>query len=137
MNRLALVFAAGLGGALIVVACSDDSPTRADAATCDCPAAESPITAARLHRVDQAGTIAASNDTATLVADCPQGELLVAGSCYIDVDNTAHDVFLTGAGQVPADAAAPATSWACHWVNKSTTGTANIRAQAVCLKPAP
>lgn len=138
MKTLALVVAAALGGALVVVACSDDSPRDADAAVCDCPAAEPPITAARLHRVGVATATAAPNSIASPSADCPVGELLVSGSCYLDVDNTGRgDVTLTFAGQIPSDPSMQATTWRCDYTNKSATETAIVRAQAVCLRPAP
>ena len=137
MKTLALVLAAGLGGALIVVACSDDSPVDADAAVCDCPAAEPPINAARLHRVETGTAIAMPNSIASPNVTCPVGELLLSGSCYLDVDNTARDVTLTFAGQIPSDPSMQATTWRCDFTNKSATSTATVRAQALCLRPAP
>lgn len=137
MKTLALVVAAALGGALIVVACSDDSPPSADAAVCDCPAAEPPITAARLHRVGVATATAAPNSIASPSASCPDGELLISGSCYLDVDNTVREVTLTYAGQIPSDPSMQATTWRCDFTNKSATETAIVRAQAVCLRLAP
>ena len=113
MKTLTLVVAAGLGGALIVVACSDDSPVDADAAVCDCPAAEPPITPARLHRV-QTSAIAGTNAVASPSATCPPGELLLSGSCYLDVDNTAREVTITFAGQIPSDPTMQATTWRCE-----------------------
>lgn len=136
MKRLVSILAAALAGAIIVVACSDDSPPDADAATCDCPAAEAPLTATRMHRVDAAVTIA-TNSIDTPTAGCPAGELFVSGSCYIDVDNTPREVSLMFAGAVPSDATSEARGWTCQFVNRSATATATVRAQALCLRPAP
>lgn len=135
MKILATIVAAALGGAAFVVACSDDSPTDVDAAVCDCPTAEAPLTAARLHRVDSSGTVNA-NDVAEPIGTCPAGELFVSGSCYIDTDNTAREVTLMFAGAFPVDAASEARGWGCRFVNRSATATATVRAQALCLRPA-
>ena len=134
MKTLLVVVAASLGGALAVVACSDDSPGHADAATCDCPAAEAPITASRIHRVEEAGT-AASNGYTTPTATCPSGELFLSGSCYIDQDNTAREVSVVTAGATPTGATTEARSWQCVFLNTSPTATAEVRAQAMCLRP--
>ncbi len=136
MKRLVSLLAAALAGAVVVVACSDDSPKDADAAACDCPAAEAPLTATRMHRVDDGGTIAA-NSIADATAGCPAGELFVSGSCYIDTDNTAREVTLMYAGALPSDATSEARGWGCRFVNRSATATATYRAQALCLRPAP
>lgn len=126
--------------AAIVVACSDDSPPRIDAAdaaaVCDCPAAEAPITAARMVRVDAIET-AATNTGAAPTARCPTGSLLVTGSCYIDQDNTARELSLTHYGIQPRDATMQPVFWECVFSNKSTTQTGVVRAQALCLIPAP
>lgn len=136
MKTLFTILAAALGGAALVVACSDDSPPDADAAVCDCPAAEAPITSSRMHRVD-ATAPAATNALASPSAACPAGEIFISGGCYIDVDNTAREVTLMFAGAVPGDAAQEARAWECRFVNRSATATATVRAQALCLRPAP
>lgn len=133
MKTLVMLLSAALAGALLVVACSDDSPPDADAATCDCPAAERPLTAARMRRVDGTNT-AAANSVASASAACPAGELFVSGSCYIDTDNTAREVALMFAGALPGDASQEARAWECDFVNRSATATATIRAQALCLR---
>ena len=127
--------------AAIIVACSDDSPPRidaadaADAAVCDCPAAEAPITAARIVRVDDLRT-AAANMIQEPIAACPGGSILLSGSCYIDQDNTAREISLRWTGSEPMEANMAARSWRCSFDNKSTTATAIVRAQALCLIPA-
>ena len=121
--------------AAIIVACSDDSPQNADAATCDCPAAEAPIDTTRMARVDDVRT-AAANEVQAPIATCPNGSLLLGGSCYIDQDNTAREITLRWAGAEPVDATAPGNSWRCSFDNKSLTATATVRAQALCLTPA-
>lgn len=136
MKAIILAIASAAAGALVVVACSDDSPGDADAAVCDCPAAEPPITAARIHRVD--GTVvAAVNTISSPGAECPAGEILLSGSCYIDDDQTGRELSLLASGAVPEEAAQAAAAWHCHFLNRSLTITATVRAQAFCLKPAP
>ncbi|MBK9031547.1 MAG: hypothetical protein IPL61_09465 [Myxococcales bacterium] len=134
MKSILLLTAGTIVGVTIVVACSDDSPGDADAAVCDCPAAEAPITASRVHRVDGDGT-AGVNGVTFVAAVCPVGELFLSGSCYIDVDNTAREVFVQTAGATPAAADQEARAWECHFQNDSLTATATVRAQALCLRP--
>lgn len=134
MRHLVSIIGAALAGALIVIGCSDDSPADADAATCDCPAAERPLAASRIHRVDGAGT-AATNTITSPIALCPAGELFLSGSCYIDQDNTAREVSLMQSGAVPSGATEEARAWQCHFLNTSPTATAEVRAQAMCLRP--
>jgi len=135
MKPFIYLTAGAAASAAIIVACSDDSPQNADAATCDCPAAESPITATRLIRVDDT-RIAAANAGGGAFAMCPLGALLVGGSCFVDEDNTARELSLTFFGMEPRDPTMPATSWICAFDNKSLTATATVRAQALCLTPA-
>ena len=134
MRQLASLLGAALAGALIVIGCSDDSPADADAATCDCPAAEPPITASRVRRVDSMVTLG-TNTIAAPLAVCPAGELLLGGSCYIDLDNTAREVTLMQSGAEPKAAADEARQWSCHFLNTSMVATAEVRAQAMCLRP--
>lgn len=137
MRTLVLVASSALAGALVVVACSDDSPSPADAdaGACNCPAAEPPINAARLHRVDGAlGTVALASQLQVGV-NCPSDELLIGGSCYIEQDETAQQVFLKEAGMGPKSASAAGVGWNCLYGNQSTVGTAMVRAQALCLRP--
>lgn len=132
MKAAALCIASALAGAVAVVACSDDSPSDADAAVCDCPASEPPITATRLHRVDGAASQTAVNTVSLASANCPVGEIALSGSCYIDQDRTPRQVFTQTAGATPDGGA-----WVCYFVNNDLTNTADVHAQALCFKPAP
>jgi hypothetical protein len=137
MKRLVLILASALAGALIVVACSDDSPTPADAdaGACNCPAAEPPITLERMHRVEGGLVTVPLASQALAAISCPTGEILLGGSCYIEQDETAQQVFLKESGIGPRDAASPGQGWRCLYGNQSTVGTAMVRAQALCLRP--
>ena len=137
MKTIITVAASALAGALVVVACSDDSPTPADAdaGSCNCPAAEPPINAARLHRVDSGLVTVPLASQAEAGIACPTGELLLGGSCYIDQDETAQQVSLKQAGMQPEGGGVTGTAWSCLYGNQSTVGTAMVRAQALCLRP--
>lgn len=137
MKAIVLCIASALAGAVAVVACSDDSPHDADAAVCDCPAAEPPITSTRLHRVDGAVMQATANGVSQAFANCPAGEIAVSGSCYIDTDRTPRQVWVQSAGALPVSASMTGGSWACNFVNNDLTNTADVHAQALCFKPAP
>lgn len=130
------LLAASLAGALIVVACSDDSPTDADAAVCDCPAAEPPITQARVHRVDSGPGTLAPGQSGHAVALCPAGDIVLSGSCFLSQDPTGL-IFMKGSYAVPQDPAMAPNGWACDPVNTGTIGDAEYHAQAICLRPAP
>lgn len=136
MKAIILCIASAFVGAVAVVACSDDSPSDADAAACDCPAAEPPITASRLHRVDSAVQQAAVNTVSIPTANCPQGELLISGSCYIDADRTPRQVWVQSSGMLPSGASMDGGAWVCNFANNDLTNTADVRAQALCLRPA-
>lgn len=136
MKALSLALASGLAGAAIVIACSDDSPRRADAATCDCPIAEPPITQARIHRVAVPTTVP-TGSSAIATAGCATDEVLLSGGCEITADNTPDQIVIEISAPHPGDLTVSADSWTCRWRNGSFTGTAEVRAQALCLRPAP
>ena len=140
MKSIVYLATGAVVSAAIIVACSDDSPPRidaadaADAAVCDCPVREAPITAARFVRVDMVET-AATNTGTSPIATCPAGSLLMTGSCYIDQDNTARELSLLTFGVSPREAAMQPLAWSCSFLNRSTTQTGIVRAQALCLLP--
>jgi len=128
------ILAALLGAAVatsLVLACSDDSPGRADAAVCDCPAAEPPI-AGRLSTIRGLDGILAANSSANAFAACPAGSTLLTGHCYlVNEPGTppAAAIRQFGADQLNA------LIWDCRWDNFNG-GSAVIHAEAVCLVPA-
>ncbi len=128
MKKLALILSAGFAGAVVVVACSDDSPHDVDAATCDCPAAEPPITTARIRRVEGPTATVTSGTIGGAGAVCPAGEVLVTGGCTVLVGT--DDLVLMEA--FPNDA----SNFACAWRNNGP-GDAQVRAIANCLRPVP
>ena len=128
MKKLALVLTSALAGAVVVVACSDDSPHDVDAATCDCPAAEPPVTVARIHRVEGPMATITASTIGGAGAACTAGEVLVTGGCI--VLTATPGLVLTEA--FPNDA----MNFACGWFNNGP-GDAQVRAIANCLRPAP
>jgi len=127
-----LIFVAGATCAAgLIIACSDDSPHDADAATCDCPAAEPPL----------AGRIATTRGTdATLevsggggaLATCPAGSTLISGSCHLIEDGGGSpSASLVNSG--PDDI--NPSIWVCNWHN-GPGFTATIHAEVRCLIPA-
>lgn len=136
MNTLPVAIAAAIAGALIVVACSDDSPHDADAAVCDCPAAEPPVTAARIHRVETINVSVPPNGFGNPIVDCPASEVPISGGCEIVVDNSAGRMVLMESHPFSNVAGGPTTSWRCSFKNDGGTGAAEVRAIALCLAPA-
>src|SRR4051812_12630953 len=102
------VIAGMLAGVVLVLSCGDDSPGRADAATCDCPAAELPI-AGRIMVVDSTRIIAA-NSRGSVDAGCPQGALRLSGSCTTADLNPVRDVTLEQSGFYDAS---DQRGWSC------------------------
>ena len=115
----------------LIVSCSDDAPADADAAVCDCPAAEPPITG-RTMRIQGVDGILPANGVGGAGADCPSGSTLITGWCtFENVAGTPPQLALVQVGSSPA---AP-NSWTCIWQNYNG-GSAILRAEAVCLVPA-
>ncbi len=121
-----------LAGVLIGIAsmlsCGDDSPGNADAASCECPAAEPPI-AGRIIVVDQTQVIAANSDGVG-GAGCPPGAHILTGSCTVDTF-TGRDVILRQSGFYGL---VPPTDWNCSFRNNEAVPV-TIKASAVCLMP--
>lgn len=113
----------------LVIACSDDSPGDADAAVCDCPAAEPPL-AGRIM------TVRASNPLTPGTgggqgAFCPAGAKVLGGACDVMVDDPVIQVqssrFLNAGGQ---------EGYQCLWsgINQTVANTGIV--EAICLLPA-
>lgn len=115
-----------LAGMMLVISCSDDSPSSADAATCDCAPAEAPL-AGRIEIVTAPQMIPPNSDLGQSI-QCPDGALFLSGGCGT-VDGSLPDILLrqskpTMTGQ----------GWSCWFRNNETTPV-TIQASAVCLLP--
>ncbi|MEZ4402569.1 MAG: hypothetical protein R3B06_21275 [Kofleriaceae bacterium] len=135
MKIVPVAIASALAGALVVVACSDDSPGDADAAVCDCPAAEPPITTGRIHVATDTNTIA-PNAGDNALAQCQTNEVLLSGGCEITLDNSAGKMVLVQSYPYTVVGATTPQGWYCTWRNDAGSGPADVRAIATCLAPA-
>lgn len=123
-----LVLAGLFAGVALVVSCSADSPSNADADTCNCPAAEPPIIG-RITVVDAFQTIAA-NSTGGQGVECPERSVLLSGSCTTDTVNPLRDVTLSQSGFYDAG-----REWNCEFKNNEATPV-RIKVSVRCLAPA-
>jgi hypothetical protein len=127
---IALTLAAG---AAFVLSCSGDSHSLADAA-CSCPASEPPL-AGRFVTVSLPGTIAAGAVDVAAVA-CPAGAQLISGSCTTAVLNPIPaNLVLIESGFFENPPTLP-QGWSCWFKNNGATAI-DIKATAICLRPAP
>ncbi|HWO20497.1 MAG TPA: hypothetical protein VNO30_17125 [Kofleriaceae bacterium] len=126
----AVRFLAGvLAGVALVLACSDDSPGNVDAGTCDCPAAEPPISG-RVVIVNSTVVIAGGSSNGES-AVCPQGAQLLSGSCTTPDINPLRDVTLQQSGFYQS---VTAVAWRCEVKNNEATPV-TIKVSAICLMP--
>jgi hypothetical protein len=126
-SSVVLLLAGMLAGIVLVLSCSDDSPGNADAATCDCPAAEPPV-AGRLVR-DSNTLIINPNTNGAQGAACPQGGLLISGMCTNEPVTSGADLTLQQSGT-----AGNGQGWTC-WFKNNSAAPVTIRATAICLMP--
>jgi hypothetical protein len=127
ISWLAAILSGALVGAAVVVACSDDSPGAADAATCECAAAEPPLTG-RIVRVRATGEIE-PNVGGSAGAVCQPGAIILGGSCRLMEGN--RNVFLTEAGIGNGGG----MGYSCDWRSMSNSADTGV-AEAICLMPA-
>jgi len=128
LNSLVLLAVGAVGGIALIVACSDDSPTDADAAVCDCPAAEPPLTG-RIVALRASAPIVAGSAGSTSVA-CPAGSTILGGACEVETPDSAillmeSRFFRTGNPQ-----------YACRWSALEATVANTGTAEVICLTPA-
>lgn len=130
------IVAGMVAGVIFVVSCSDDSPGTADAATCDCPAAEPPL-AGRIVIVEATRTLDPSQ-VGSLQAACPTGAQLLSGSCTQATTGPqlVPDIRLIESGFYPHPNPANQNIWSCTFQNH-VIDTRDFRVQAICLKPTP
>jgi hypothetical protein len=126
MVQLSLGAAFGVG---MVLSCSDGSPDRTDAATCDCPASEAPLAGRVVTNEGEPQPIAAGARSGTSV-QCPPGMQFLSGSCAAADPTLLEDIALIQFGFDKSF-----SSWFCDFKNNKTT-TVMVRASVQCLKPA-
>lgn len=123
---------AAISGAILacslVLSCSDDSPTTADAhVDCDCPVAEPPL-AGRVVRVTENVPIPVQTGVA-FSASCAAGATLIGGGCGLD--QASNLMTLVESRPDPASDA-----FLCVWYNPTMVANTGI-VTAICLNPAP
>ena len=122
------LIASGLAaGMLLVISCSDDHPGSADAATCDCPAAEPPL-AGRVQIVKATQEISAGSFGGQSNR-CPENSVLLSGGCGTPDGQPAELELQQSRPAMTED------GWACHFRNNAT-GPVTIQVTAFCLVPA-
>lgn len=126
-SNVVFLIAGVIAGVAFVLSCSDDSPNHADAATCDCPAAEAPI-AGRIMVVSNTRVIAANARGGEGIG-CPAGAALLTGSCTTQSVNPLRDVTLEQSGFYENE-----DGWACFFKNNEATPV-TIKVSARCLVP--
>lgn len=126
LRQAPYVVAGFLAGIVLVLSCSDDSPRMADAAVCDCPVSEPPITGSRIVRIEEPFTVP-PNDRGGQGARCPLDAIPLSGGCAA-AEGQVPEVIIEQS--IPGD-----TSWNCQWRNP-TNAPIEVRAIVRCLKPA-
>jgi len=126
-----LLLSIGTGfGVGMVLSCTNDSPRRSDAATCDCPASESPIPG-RVVSIDSNLVTVGPNAQGAAAGGCDPGMQFLSGSCTAEkFFLTFDDVTLQQAGFDKAS-----NSWVCIFKNNKTVPV-QVKASVLCLKPA-
>lgn len=126
------VFALGTGiaiGIALVLSCGDGSPRSADAAdaSCNCPAAESPI-AGRIMEVTASYIIPANSMHQHQGVACPIPDpgIVLNGGCTADIPLN---------GSLVLEESAPGgIGWGCTWNNPSNVDVP-VHLVVHCLKP--
>jgi len=81
------ILAGAAAGIATLLACGDDTPGAADAATCDCQGFEPALTAQRVYRVRQVFPVITGDDsdTESTFVSCKSGDVVLGGGCYVFV----------------------------------------------------
>jgi hypothetical protein len=132
---IALTLATGAAfGIAFVLSCSGDNHSQADAA-CSCPASEPPLAGRFVTMVSSTTTIAAGTVDVGAVA-CPAGVQLISGSCTTAMLNPIPaNLVLIESGFFDNPPTLP-QGWSCWFKNNGATPI-DVKATAICLKPAP
>jgi hypothetical protein len=128
INSIVLLSIGAAFGIGMVLSCSNDSPYRSDAATCDCPASEAPL-AGRLVVIEgELQTIAVGGSLA-VGTTCIPGMQFLSGSCTAADPTTLEDITLIQFGFDKT------LGWGCAFKNNKLTPV-QVKATVLCLKPA-
>jgi hypothetical protein len=123
-------FAAGACVAVVsIVACSDDSPGDVDAAVCDCPASEPPLSG-RITVMRSPGNVNPGS-TGAASAFCPAGAKVLGGACALMNPDPQVQV-----GFSRIEQSGTAEGYSCFWSAVDATVANTGTAEAICLVPA-
>ena len=126
-KSLALILAGAATATTLVVSCSDDSPGDADAAACDCPAAEPPLTG-RIVRIEDRRT--SMGVVPSSFAACPANSTLLGGGCFTEGGER-----LTPRLIMSGEPSGGTNNFVCEWANPTMVEVTTV-AWATCLNPA-
>lgn len=133
MKYIAYIVVGFAAGIAVTMSCSDDSPPHADAATCDCPLSEPPISG-RVTEVIVSVTLPPStegNGRSGQVAVCPMGSILVTGGCSAG-EGQVPDIVIEQSSPVTRTPTSKGDAWSCSWRNNTGLPVA-ARVIARCL----
>ncbi len=132
--RTIVTFVLGAIAAIaFLVACGDDAPASADAATeCDCPAAEAPLNGRIVRRALEMEAGAMQEQTIT--QGCEEGEVLLGGSCSALQPQGGGAINLRQAGFTSQQDPETTPWWVCTWENNDPNPN-TVTATVVCLVP--
>ena len=122
--QISIGVAFGIG---MVLSCSDGSPGRSDATTCDCPASEAPIVGRTVVIEGELQTIAAGSSLA-VGTTCMPGMQFLSGSCTAADPTTLEDITLIQFGFDKT------LGWGCAFKNNKLAPV-QVKATVLCLKP--
>lgn len=127
MKPLAYILIGATAATTLVLACSDDSPADADAAVCDCPAAEPPVPA-RIVTIRSVDQVVTANGAGGIGVACPTASKFLSGGCYVDAPGV-NDLQLHSFGKV-----ADQESFGCTWFSHHAADQ-TVHAEVTCLVP--
>lgn len=125
IKHLCILAAGIVAGITLVISCGDDAPRPADAATCDCAAAEPPISKDRVVQHEQPSQVGPTSQVTAAVGCDRDTEVVLGGGCAADI-GASPDLVLQ-------QSIATDLGWTCVWKNP-TNLPINVRAQVRCLK---
>jgi hypothetical protein len=123
-------------GVAFILSCSDGSPHKVDAGTCDCPASEPPLTGRFVTVTSGPSAPIAPGAIGPVGVTCPVGSQFISGSCTTAALNPLPaNLQLMEAGYFDDPPSLP-TGWNCEFLNNGPTPV-TVTARALCLKPGP
>jgi hypothetical protein len=124
-----LVLSGTVFGIGLVLSCSDGSPSRVDAAVCDCPPSEAPL-ADRVVVKQSAVISIGPGQRSGAATSCDPGAQFLSGSCTTAIQQEAPEIVVEQQGFDKSS-----LGWYCNFKNNSPSEV-QIQAMVLCLRPA-